>query len=112
MLRPGTAFRTSKSKVELGQAIRSGVAASVFVHLTVLALILVSTEVHPHRSTTESIAVDIVAPAEVPKAEAEKKTEPEKNATAGAGFLRAQSASPGRIATSAGGEGQVFREGQ
>lgn len=64
--------------MELGQAIRSGVAASVLVHFSVLALILISTEVHPHRSTAQSIAVDIVAPTEIPKAEPEKKPEPEK----------------------------------
>ena len=64
--------------MELGQAIRSGVAASVLVHFSVLALILISTEVHPHRSTAQSIAVDIVAPTEIPKAEPEKKAEPER----------------------------------
>jgi hypothetical protein len=62
--------------VELGQAIRSGVTASVLVHLSVLALILLSTEVHPHRSAAASIAVDIVTPAEIAKAEPEKEAEP------------------------------------
>jgi hypothetical protein len=66
--------------VELGQAIRSGATGSVVVHLSVLALILISTEVHPHRSTTESIAVDIVAPTEIPKVEPEKNAEPQKKA--------------------------------
>jgi hypothetical protein len=63
--------------VELGQAIRSGVTGSVVVHLSVLALILISTEVHPHRSTAQSIAVDIVAPTEIPKPKVEAKVEPE-----------------------------------
>jgi hypothetical protein len=62
--------------VEQEQAIRSGVTASVVVHLSVLAMILISTEVHPHRSAAEPIAVDIVAPSEIAKAEPE--TEPEK----------------------------------
>lgn len=64
--------------MELGQVIRSGVTGSVVVHLSVLALILISTEVHPHRSATEPIAVDIVAPAEIPKSEPDKMPEPEK----------------------------------
>jgi hypothetical protein len=64
-----------KNKVELGQAIRSGVTGSVVVHLSVLALILISTEVHPHRSTAQSIAVDIVAPTEIPKPKVEPKVE-------------------------------------
>jgi hypothetical protein len=71
-----------KNKVELGQAIRSGVTGSVVVHLSVLALILISTEVHPHRSTAQSIAVDIVAPTEIPKPKVEPtveaKPEPEQ----------------------------------
>ena len=62
--------------MEQEQAIRSGVTASVVVHLSVLAMILISTEVHPHRSAAEPIAVDIVAPSEIAKAEPE--TEPEK----------------------------------
>ena len=58
------------------RAIRSGVTASVVVHLSVLAMILISTEVHPHRSAAEPIAVDIVAPSEIAKTEPEPEKKP------------------------------------
>jgi hypothetical protein len=46
--------------VEQDQSIRTGATASVIAHLSVLALLLLSTEVHPFDSAPESIAVGIV----------------------------------------------------
>ncbi len=86
--------------MEQEQAIRSGVTASVVVHLSVLAMILISTEVHPHRSAAEPIAVDIVAPSEIAKAEPE--TEPEKKQLHAAGPLGAQPKGAGTAATAVG----------
>jgi hypothetical protein len=54
------------STVELRQLIRSGIAASAVAHLSVLAVVLIFAEVHPFGPVTaETIAVDIVSPAEV-----------------------------------------------
>src|SRR5690349_14635505 len=58
-----------QKQVDQDQAIRTGVTASVIVHLTIVALLVLMSEVHPLGSSTESIAVDIVTPQEV---EAEK----------------------------------------
>ena len=58
-----------QNRVDQDQAIRTGVTASVIVHLTIVALLVLMSEVHPLGSSTESIAVDIVTPQEV---EAEK----------------------------------------
>jgi hypothetical protein len=50
-----------------GQMIRTGITASAIAHLSVLALVLFFTEVHPFGSVTaEPIAVDIVSPDEAP----------------------------------------------
>jgi hypothetical protein len=52
--------------VEPRQLIRSGIAASAVAHLSVLAMVLIFAEVHPFGPVTaETIAVDIVSPAEV-----------------------------------------------
>lgn len=62
--------RTSAAKqVDQDQAIRTGVTTSVIAHLTIVALLVLMSEVHPLGSSTEPIAVDIVTPQEV---EAEK----------------------------------------
>jgi hypothetical protein len=54
------------STVELRRLIRSGIAASAVAHLSVLAVVVIFAEVHPFGSVTaETIAVDIVSPAEV-----------------------------------------------
>jgi hypothetical protein len=55
--------------VEPRQSIGSGVAASVIAHLSALALVLIFAEVRPFRAVkTEPIAVDLVAPSEMPPA--------------------------------------------
>jgi hypothetical protein len=65
--------------VEPGRFIRSGIAVSALVHLSILTLVLIFAEVHPFGSVTaEPIAVDIVAPTEVE----EKKPEPPEPAKA------------------------------
>jgi len=52
--------------VEPQQAIRTGVTASAIAHLSILALVILFSEVHPFGSViAEPIAVDIVAPEEV-----------------------------------------------
>ena len=54
--------------MEVRQLIRSGVAASALVHVSVVALLVLSSEVHPlGRVRTEPIAVEIVTPQEVPE---------------------------------------------
>jgi hypothetical protein len=54
------------STVELRRLIRSGMAASAIVHLSVLTVVLIFAEVHPFGAVTaETIAVDIVTPQEV-----------------------------------------------
>jgi outer membrane biosynthesis protein TonB len=51
--------------VEQDQAIRTGTAASVIAHLSLLALLLLLSNVSPLDSAPESIAVNIVTPAEI-----------------------------------------------
>jgi len=52
--------------------IRSDILASVIAHVSILALLILSTEVHPFQAVpSETIAIDLVTPAEV-----EKKPEP------------------------------------
>jgi hypothetical protein len=78
--------------------IRSGIAASAIGHLSILAMILVFTEVHPFGSVTaEPITVDLVSPAEVnalPKEEAPPKPEPPKQEPSDAFDLSSTSAPP------------------
>ncbi|MET3838845.1 hypothetical protein [Bradyrhizobium sp. OAE829] len=70
--------------MNLRQIIPSDMTASVIAHLSLLALLLVFSDVHPFGAATpESIAVDIVAPQDIPekqdipqKAEIEKTPEP------------------------------------
>jgi outer membrane biosynthesis protein TonB len=68
--------------VDQDQAIRTGVTASAIAHLTIVALLVLMSEVHPLGSSTESIAVDIVTPQEVeaekPKPEVKAETKPEE----------------------------------
>jgi hypothetical protein len=53
--------------VELQPAIRAGVTASAIAHLSILALVILLSDVHPfHAVTGQTIAVDIVTPQEVP----------------------------------------------
>jgi hypothetical protein len=52
--------------VEPQQAIRTGVTASAIAHLSVLALVILFSEVHPFGTVTaEPVAVDIVTPEEI-----------------------------------------------
>jgi len=52
--------------------IRSDILASVIAHVSILAFLILSTEVHPFQAVpSETIAIDLVTPSEV-----EKKTEP------------------------------------
>lgn len=63
--------------MKLRQAIPTGVTASAVVHLSVLGLVLLLSEVHPFRTiATETVAVDIVTPQEVAEAEADPIPEP------------------------------------
>jgi hypothetical protein len=55
-----------ETKVEPQPAIRTGVTASAIAHVSILALVLLLSDVHPfHSVTAETIAVDIVTPQEV-----------------------------------------------
>src|SRR5262245_16531668 len=75
MLAAGAAHKRCR-QVEQDQAIRTGATASVIAHLSLLALLVLLTEVHPLGSAPEPIAVNIVTPDE---AEPEKtKSEPEQ----------------------------------
>lgn len=78
--------------------IRSGIAASAIGHLSILAMVLVFTEVHPFGSVTaEPITVDLVSPAEVnapPKEEVPPKPEPSKHEPSDAFDLSSKSAPP------------------
>src|SRR5262245_28583539 len=69
-------------QVEQDQAIRTGVTASAIAHLSIVALLVLMSEVHPFGSPTEPIAVDIVTPQEIepekPKEKLEQKLEPEE----------------------------------
>ena len=61
--------------VEPRRFIRSDIVASVFGHLSALAMVLIFAEVHPFGSVTaEPITVDLVSPAEAPPPA--KKEEP------------------------------------
>lgn len=57
--------------MELGKIIRTDIAASAIAHLTLVALIIMISEVHPFRSApAETVAVDIVTPEQVKQEEA------------------------------------------
>ena len=56
--------------MELRTIIRTDVAASAIAHLTLVALIILISEVHPFRATPpETVTVDIVTPEEVKREE-------------------------------------------
>jgi hypothetical protein len=60
--------------VEAQQILRSGITASAVAHLSLLALVIFLTEVHPFGAVTaETIAVDIVAPDEVTEKASEQR---------------------------------------
>jgi len=62
--------------MQLRQLIQPGITASVLAHVLLLGLIVLFSEVHPFGSVTaEPIAVDLVTPEEVPKAQDEKHDE-------------------------------------
>jgi outer membrane biosynthesis protein TonB len=62
--------------MQLRQLIQPGITASVLAHVLLLGLIVLFSEVHPFGSVTaEPIAVDLVTPEEVPKAQDEKQDE-------------------------------------
>lgn len=65
--------------MELRKIIRTDIAASAIAHLTLVALIIVISEVHPfHAAPPETVTVDIVTPEQVKQEEAraeEKKEE-------------------------------------
>jgi outer membrane biosynthesis protein TonB len=73
---------TLQNKVEQDQAIRTGVTASAIAHLSIVALLVLMSEVHPLGSSTEPIAVDIVTPQEIeqekPKEKLKEKPKPEE----------------------------------
>lgn len=57
--------------MELRKIIRTDIAASAIAHLTLVALIIVISEVHPfHSAPPETVAVDIVTPEQVRQEEA------------------------------------------
>ena len=64
--------------MNLRRIIPSDMTASAIAHLSLLALLLLFSEVHPFGAVTaEAIAVDIVAPQDIPeKADIEKQPEP------------------------------------
>jgi hypothetical protein len=64
--------------MKLRQLIPTDMTASAIAHLSLLALVLLFSEVHPFGEVTaETVAVDIVTPQEIPeKAAAENKLEP------------------------------------
>lgn len=68
--------------MELRKIIRTDIAASAIAHLTLVALIILISEVHPfHSAPPETVAVDIVTPEQVKQeAKAEEKAEAEEKA--------------------------------
>src|SRR6478752_5172049 len=67
--------------MEPRKLIRTDIAASAIAHLTLVALIIVISEVHPfHAAPPETVAVDIVTPEQVKQeeAKAEEKAQEEK----------------------------------
>jgi hypothetical protein len=69
---------TLQNRLEQDQAIRTGVTASAIAHLSIVALLVLMSEVHPFGSSTEPIAVDIVTPQEIEQEKPKKKLEPEE----------------------------------
>jgi hypothetical protein len=57
--------------MELRKIIRTDIAASAVAHLTLVALIILISEVHPfHAAVPETVSVDIVTPEQVKEEEA------------------------------------------
>ncbi len=57
--------------MDLRKIIRTDIAASAFAHLTLVALVIVISEVHPfHAAPPETVTVDIVTPEQVKEEEA------------------------------------------
>lgn len=77
MLAGGGSPQSYKSRVEQDQAIRTGATASVIAHLSLLALLVLLSEVHPIGSAAEPIAVNIVTAEEVEPAQLKTGEEPE-----------------------------------
>ncbi len=68
--------------MQLRQLIQPGITASVLAHVLLLGLVVLFSEVHPFGTVTaEPIAVDLVTPEEVPKAQDKKpdETQPDKD---------------------------------
>jgi hypothetical protein len=64
-------------QVEQDQTIRTGATASVIAHLSLLALLVLLSEVRPLDSATEPVAVNIVTPSEI-EPEQPKPDEPQQ----------------------------------
>jgi hypothetical protein len=77
MLAPGGGVQTlAKGRVEQDQAIRTGTAASVIAHLSLLALLVLLSEVRPLDSAAEPVEVNVVTPSEI-EPEQPKPAEPQ-----------------------------------
>lgn len=67
--------------MELRKIIRTDIAASAIAHLTLVALIIVISEVHPfHAAAPETVTVDIVTPEQVKQEEAKAQEKAEEKA--------------------------------
>lgn len=67
--------------MELGKIIRTDIAASAIAHLTLVALIIMISEVHPfHSAPAKTVAVDIVTPEQVKQEEAKADEKAEEEA--------------------------------
>ncbi|WFU28559.1 hypothetical protein QA649_20745 [Bradyrhizobium sp. CB1717] len=67
--------------MELRKIIRTDIAASAIAHLTLVALIIVISEVHPFRSQApETVSVDIVTPEQVKQEEAKAEEKAKEEA--------------------------------
>lgn len=67
--------------MELRTIIRTDIAASAIAHLTLVALIIVISEVHPFRSQApETVSVDIVTPEQVKQEEAKAQEKAQEKA--------------------------------
>ena len=77
MLAPGGGVQTlAKGRVEQDRTIRTGATASVIAHLSLLALLVLLSEVRPLDSATEPVEVNIVTPSEI-EPEQPKPAEPQ-----------------------------------
>jgi len=67
--------------MELRKIIRTDIAASAIAHLTLVALIIAISEVHPfHSAPPETVAVDIVTPEQVKQEEAKAEEKAQEEA--------------------------------